>query len=309
MDAETTPHDDRLTTRQVLVVLGLLAILVGSLAIAYLADQNRLVGTAHPWNEPGPLIINHEGLEGPGLERTDLGAFRLAVDAGFDRLETDARLTLVVNGEDPDAQVLVALHDVGGAVEQFDASEVGSEDRMATIEELLEGPEFAGVHWNFEFKAADAYEAATVLAEVMAAANDPTVLDRVCLSFGDIKSQDTVGRIRDLFPVGSCFCASFPERSAMFDSLFGRGLTSFLRVSTGHPISCIQVLHNTISAKDVAQAHDAGLKIHVWELALPAGVGSLDAERMRELLCIGVDGIITYDRETLRQVIEVSTPC
>lgn len=289
----------------------LLIILVGWL-LAWLGPDNRPSTASSGWNQPSPLLI---GKPSPADgERLTLDDFReMVADHGLTHVETDLRL---IDGGGHRSTVLVAIHDLDGEVPSLTTLEAdGDADGVpdldiAELGELLTDPGLDGIYWNFELKGGTVETARVLNAELDdLAADDPDVRDRLCISYGDIRSQKLVNEIRGVLHADMCSCASFPEKSSFFDWTWSSGLTAPLRPVSEVPISCIQVIHELITPADVAEAHEAGLCIHAWELQLPGrflgqdlppevdGVTDslfMDRARMHELLDMGVDGIMSY---------------
>ncbi|MGK5628157.1 glycerophosphodiester phosphodiesterase [Streptomyces sp. URMC 123] len=242
----------------------------------------------HPFlDHPAPLAFAHRGGAADGLENT-VAAFGRAVAAGYRYLETDVHAT--ADG------ALVAFHDatldrVTDARGRIGAlpwsvvrrARVGGTEPLPLFEDLLE--EFPGARWNVDVKA----EAALApLLELIAKAD---AWDRVCVgSF----SESRVARAQRL--AGPRLATSYGTRGVVGLRLRAYGLPATARrtavaVQVPERQSGIRVVDRSF----VRAAHARGLQVHVWTVN--------EAERMRALLDLGVDGIMTDHIDTLRTVL------
>lgn len=237
----------------------------------------------------GPLAFAHRGAhrpEGPG-ENT-MAAFAAAIDLGYRYLETDVHLT--ADG------VVVAFHDdhldrvsdMTGAISDLTWAEVrqakvgATGDPVPRLDEIL--TTWPDVRVNIDPKNDNVVDA---LARVLQAEG---AVDRVCCgSFSDKR----LARLRTLLGPGLC------------TALGPRGTSKLAAASLGAPIrslpaACSQVPmevrgRRLVTPRYVDKAHQLGLQVHVWTIDDPAV--------MTELLDIGVDGLMTDDAVTLKQVL------
>ncbi|QYG92856.1 glycerophosphodiester phosphodiesterase [Iamia sp. SCSIO 61187] len=237
----------------------------------------------------GPLAFAHRGAhraEGPG-ENT-LAAFAAAVDLGYRYLETDVHLT--ADG------VVVAFHDDhldrvtdrAGAISDLSWAEVqrarvGPDgDPVPRLDEILST--WPDVRVNIDPKHDRVVDA---LAEVIEAQG---AVDRVCCgSFSDKR----LARLRTL--LGPSLCTS----------LGPRGTAKLAAAAKGAPVRslvapCAQVPQDIkgrrlVTPRFVETAHRLGVQVHVWTIDDPA--------EMTALLDMGVDGLMTDQAETLKQVL------
>lgn len=315
----------------VVLVVGVLAMVLGLAGLAsWSQSYNALEGKPHKWLAEAPIGIAKPIAVGDGpIQLSDFHRVSTIPEVRY--IETDIRRipSKPVEEGKKEEYVLVAIHDLDGATEPLSLMERPTDDAntyvdesqfvwdVATLEELLTDPLLADVRWNLELKGGDVDTAK----DMKALLSSLNVWGRVCISYGDIRSQTVVNSIRDEFAkvhVNVCSCASFPEKSAMFDWRWAQGLTAPLRPVAANPVSCIQILHDLITKRDVEEAHRAGLCIHAWELLLPnrylgqdlpteiqgvTEVGLMDEARMHELLDLGVDGIMTYRPDVLAKVL------
>jgi glycerophosphoryl diester phosphodiesterase len=238
---------------------------------------------------PTPIAFAHRGGAAEGDENS-MAAFDRAVRAGYRYLETDVHATR--DG------VSVVFHDdtldrmLGrrGRIEDLRLADLRAErvDGAAvvpTLAELLEA--YPQCRLNIDLKADSAV--------------DPTIetvwrlgaRDRVLLaSFSD-------RRIRWARQVcGPSQATSLGQREVAalwLGSRYGRRLTDFAPgvVAAQVPVRFKGI--RVVDARFVRHAHRLGLQVHVWTIDEPG--------QMRELLDLGVDGLMTDRIEVLRSVL------
>ena len=255
----------------------------------------------HPYLSPrGPIAFAHRGGAGDAPENT-LAAFEVAWELGYRYFETDVHLTR--DG------VLVAFHDERldrvsdgrGAIAELNIADVLAADagytfspdggrtfpfrgrgiRVPLMSEILETWPAARI--NVDPKADACVEPLAALL------HKHDAWERTCVgSFSDRR----LTRLRRL----ACgrACTSMGPRAVgtvTVASLTGR------MPSLG--ANCIQVPISQgrvpiVTARFVTAAHRAGLRVHVWTVN--------DAAQARELLELGVDGIMTDRLRVLRDV-------
>lgn len=237
----------------------------------------------------GPLAFAHRGAHRPdGPGENTMAAFAAAVDLGYRYLETDVHLT--ADG------VVVAFHDdhldrvtdMTGAISDLTWDEVGRAkvgaggDPVPRLDEIL--TTWPDVRVNIDPKHDRVVDA---LARVLQAEK---AVERVCCgAFSDKR----LARLRDL--LGPDLCTS----------LGPRGTSKLAAAAVGAPVrslpaACAQVPmevkgRRLVTPRFVETAHRLGLQVHVWTIDDPAA--------MAELLDIGVDGVMTDQAETLKQVL------
>lgn len=229
----------------------------------------------------------HPELE--GLENT-LAAFQHAVDLGYRYLETDVHATK--DG------TLLAFHDAildrvtedRGTVAELTYAEVaeamiGGREQIPTMSALFE--HFPGLRFNIDIKS-DA--AIRPLAELINATN---AHDRVCVgSFSGRRMRTFRALAGDRVAT-----AGGPVDVTLFRLLPTHTLAELLTRSRA---AVLQVPHRRfgltiVTGGLIRRAHDAGKHVHVWTVDEPA--------QMRELLDLGVDGLITDRTDLLREVL------
>ncbi|MFC9607783.1 glycerophosphodiester phosphodiesterase [Streptomyces niveus] len=242
----------------------------------------------HPYlDHPSPIPFAHRGGAADGIENT-AAAFRRAAGLGFRYFETDVHTT--ADGR------LVAFHDetldrvtdMRGRIRELSWSEisrarVGGGEPLALFEDLLE--EFPDARWNIDMKAEPA------LLPLIELIRRTDSWDRVCLgSF----SEARVARAQRL--AGPRLATSYGVRGVLGLRLRSYGVPAPVREGA----VCAQVPQDqsgvrVVDERFVRTAHARGLQVHVWTVN--------EADRMRALLDLGVDGIMTDHLETLSAVL------
>lgn len=237
-------------------------------------------------DHPGPLAFAHRGGAGDWPENT-MAAFEHAVGLGYRYVETDVHVT--------SDGVLLAFHDDHldrvtdrvGEIAALPWSEVARArvDGRAPIprlDELL--GTFPELRVNIDPKHDTSVDP---LVEVIRRCG---ALDRVCVgSFSDRRLR----RIRRR--LGPRLCTSGGPAEVARLRLDGRTGRVHRR-----PFACVQVpvrfrRTTLVDAAFVRAAHRAGLQVHVWTID--------DADEMRRLLDLGVDGLMTDRPAVLRDVL------
>jgi glycerophosphoryl diester phosphodiesterase len=210
-------------------------------------------------------------------------AFERAVRLGYTYLETDVHVT--ADG------VVVAFHDDDllrtcgrpGRISELPWSEVaaarvGGDEPIPRLEELLAA--WPTARFNIDCKTT---RAAEPLAAVLARA---AALHRVCVaSFSDRRTAS----LRRRLGAGLCTGAGPVELAAL--RFVGVRATAALAAQV--PIRQGPV--RMVTAAFVRRAHQRGMQVHVWTVD--------DADEMRRLLDLGVDGIMTDRPAVLRTVL------
>jgi glycerophosphoryl diester phosphodiesterase len=244
----------------------------------------------HPFlDHPGPLALAHRGGAAAGLENTH-SAFAEAVALGYRYLETDVHAT--ADGE------LVAFHDatlermtdLAGQIGELPWSQVrrarvGGREPLPLLRELLQA--FPQARWNIDLKA----EAA--LLPLLDLLSEQDAWPRVCVGSFD---EGRVARAQAL--AGPRLATSLGTRGVVRLRLRSYGLVPARAVRRS--AVCVQVPERSsgirvVDRAFVRAAHARWLQVHVWTVN--------ERNRMRELLDLGVDGIVTDHIETLRDVL------
>jgi len=254
---------------------------------------------------PGPWLVAHRGGATLAPENT-LPAFDRAVALGADALEIDVRRAAdgaVVVFHDEDTARLTG---VPGTIEARTLAEVtaldaafsfttdggatfplrGSGVRVPTFAEAL--ARHPRLRFNVDAKTQDPALAEALAAVVVGAG----AVERVCLgSFFDAQAE-RLGRLLPsacrYLPQGAATCHVMAAHSRGA----GRGCpVGYDLASLPHRMGDLTV----VNADVVAYFHGRGMPVHVW---------TIDAEReMRELLALGVDGIVTDRPDVLARVL------
>ena len=212
-------------------------------------------------------IIGHRGASSTHPENT-IEAFRAAAEQGAHGIELDVRRTA--------DDVLVVFHDAhlgdGRVIRELDASELPPS--VPTLAEALDA--CADLWINVEVKNMpedpdyDAEHGLSIAVAGLLAAYDAA--DRVIVSSFDITSVDRIRALDPSIPVAWLVWAQADP-----SSLIGR--------AASHGVQAIHPHDLLVDASFVTKAHDAGLAVNVWTVD--------DLDRMRDLVAMGVDGIIT----------------
>ena len=231
---------------------------------------------------PTPLAFAHRGGASEAPENT-LPAFERAVQLGYTYLETDVHVT--ADG------VLVAFHDTDlsrtcgrpGIITELpwsdvSAARVGGREPIPLMEDLLEA--FPDARFNIDCKSNAAVDA------LVAAIKRSNCGPRVCISAFDDR------RLRRLrVALGPGVCTSLGP--AQIASLRFLGRTAGGGAAAQVPVKQGRV--TLVDERFVSGAHRRGLQVHVWTID--------DADEMRRLLDLGVDGIMTDRPALLRDVL------
>lgn len=238
---------------------------------------------------PGPLPFAHQGAHSPGGPgENTMAAFEAAVDQGYRYLETDAHVT--TDG------VLVAFHDDrldrltdrAGVIgdlpyAEVKAARVRDRDEIPLLEDLLTA--WPDVRVNIDPK----HDAA--VAPLIDLVERTGTVDRVC--FGAF-SDRRLTQIRE--HLGPRVCTSMGPRQVGRLIAASRGLPA-----GSFSAACVQVPVKRgpvplVTERFVDAAHTRGLQVHVWTID--------DADEMRQLLDLGVDGIMTDRTDLLKAVLQ-----
>ncbi|WP_343917111.1 glycerophosphodiester phosphodiesterase [Agrococcus citreus] len=234
-----------------------------------------------PFLSPAPpRVLAHRGLALAAPENTML-AFIAAVDAGATFLETDAHATadgVAVLAHDPGLDRVAGTDVVIERTLWRDLQQIdlGQGERVPGLREaLLALPD---AHWNIDMKS-DASVVPAVRAVVEAKA-----VERVLLtSFSERRRKQA----QELLPeVATSASQSIVAQAIVAQRL---GLQGRLRRIL-EPVVALQVPRRAkgieiVTERSVAAFQRAGVEVHVWTIN--------DESEMRELLALGVDGIVT----------------
>jgi len=230
---------------------------------------------------PGPRILAHRGLSLEGPENTLL-AFLAALAAGATHLETDVRATsdgMAVLSHDPTVPDGRALNRLTMA--QLGRIDLGNGQSYCSLAEALAA--FPEARFNVDVKSADAVLPAARAIRRAAAGR------RVLLtSFSETRRRRVVRAVP-----GAVSSASAPVVALMMAAVTLGQRWALPRLLRG--ISAVQVPERAgpvriVTPRVIRRMHAIGVEVHVWTVN--------DPERMRRLLALGVDGLVT-DRTDL----------
>jgi glycerophosphoryl diester phosphodiesterase len=244
-------------------------------------------------DQPGAVLaFAHRGgafhPELEGLENT-LTAFQHAVDLGYRYLETDVHATR--DG------VLLAFHDAAldrvtgttGTIAEMAYDEladvmVAEREQIPTMVSLLE--RFPDARFNIDVKAGNAV---APLAELIVRS---ACHDRVCVGSFNDRRMKHFRALMDREVATSCGPAAVVAARLAPGPLAGRLART--------PGDAYQVPHkrgplHVVTEEFVARAHALRRPVHVWTVDDPG--------EMRELLDLGVDGLMTDRTDVLRDVL------
>ncbi|MPQ99672.1 glycerophosphodiester phosphodiesterase [Modestobacter sp. I12A-02628] len=240
-------------------------------------------------DSPVPLALAHRGGAIEHLENT-ASAFTSCVELGYRYLETDVRVTA--------DDVLLAFHDADlarvtdrpGRVDQLRWAEIadariGGREPLVRLEDLFAA--WPDVCFNLDMKSAATVSPLVRLIRRMG------MEDRVVLaSFSDAR----ISAVRAVF--GGRVCTSMGPRgvAALRLSSWSPGAAGLARFGAG----CAQVPWTVrgralVDERFLTTAHARGLQVHVWTVD--------DPQEVRDLLDLGVDGIMTDRPAMLRDVL------
>jgi glycerophosphoryl diester phosphodiesterase len=231
-----------------------------------------------------PIVLAHRGLAMHAPENS-MSAFAAAVDLGVTHLETDVHATadgeVVVFHDD----TLERLTDLTGAVAAVSwpvlrRARLAGGERVPRLADVLEA--WPGVRLNVDLKASAAVRP---FVEVV---RRHRALERVCVaSFSDRRRRDAVRALAPAGPVASSL--GLRGSTAVVTMAAAGAPTRLLRQALRGAVA-LQLPDATrprpiITRRLVDAVHRAGAQVHVWTVD--------DPRRMRQLLALGVDGIVT----------------
>ncbi|WP_091287462.1 glycerophosphodiester phosphodiesterase [Amycolatopsis xylanica] len=241
---------------------------------------------------PCPRAFAHRGWhlgELEGMENS-LSAFRRAVAEGYRYVETDVHATsdgvVVVHHDD----LLDRTTDGSGPISgqtwaQLRGVKVGGREQISRLEDVLE--ELPDAHFNIDVKSAGAVEPFVRAVERVGA------FDRVAAaSFSDGR----LARLRRL--AGPRLVTSMGPGAVAALWANGHVRPLPLRFLVRGAMAQVPVRQGRLTVVQkafIAAANRAGVEVHTWTID--------DADQMRELLDLGVHGIVTDRPDLLREVL------
>jgi len=257
-------------------------------------DQSGANANSSYLSPASPRVLAHRGLAVGAPENTML-AFAKAVATGAQYIETDVHASLdgiAVVSHDP-SLARVAGRDL--KVDQLTLAELrridlGDGQGFCALSEALDA--FPETRFNIDIKSRDA------VSPTVCAIRDISATDRVLVTSFDEKRR--AATVRELPGVASSASA-------------GRFLVALLGAKTGispamrralNGLVAIQVPEKALglrvtTPRVIQRVHDLGLEMHVWTINEP--------QRMRHLLDLGVDGIVTDRADLALEVVASRT--
>lgn len=240
----------------------------------------------NPWIRHRPLALAHRGHSSAFPENT-MAAFRAAVEAGVDAIESDVHLT--ADGH------LVMLHDEAlertttghGPVAERTLEEVLTLDawgrfgepfrgeRVPTLEQLLDLAEEAGIVLVIEVKGSDHARSLAIAHATGDRLAERGLLGRHLLSSFD---QVALGAVRERHPMLDVAPDRLPERGHLPpEAVVAQARAIGARV--------MQVLHGEVTEGLVEALHAADVALWSWTVNTPEEI-----ERSRSMGCDGLMG-------------------
>lgn len=225
----------------------------------------------------GPLIVAHRGASRAEKPGNTVAAFERARELGADWVELDVRLTadrahaVHHDAELPDGRPICELG--AGELPEF----------VPLLDVALAACTGMGVNVEIKNSPNDVdFDASRSLAEAVVAELSGFARDRVLVTSFDVGSIDRVRSLDPTLPTG-LLAYDLEEPQPMID----------LAAARGH--GAINPWDPYVTHDFMARARDAGLEVNVWTVN--------EVDRMRELIELGVDAIITDVPDVLRELL------
>jgi glycerophosphoryl diester phosphodiesterase len=243
---------------------------------------------------PKPLAMAHRGgatyPPNRGFENT-LAAFRRAVELGYRYLETDVRATrdgIPVLIHDATLERLAGRPEAVAELswDELRRFRIGGREPVPSLAELL--ATFPDARFNIDIKSEDA------LVPTLAAVRAAGAEDRVCLA---ANSDRRLRRIRRLAgPRIATSSSAWEVVLLLFSPVRRLRATGRRRGASSVQVPVRNRGVTVISERFVRRAHELGLQVHVWVVD--------DETSARDLLELGVDGLIADRIDVLRMVLD-----
>lgn len=235
----------------------------------------------HPFFTHGLIAMAHRGFHGPTVTENSMEAFEAAVGLGYRHLESDLHVTsdgVAVLAHDPDlirvARSPERIADLTWG--QLSTKRLINGERLPRLDELL--TTWPEIHVNLDAKVPQVVEVAARVIRTHGAE------ERVCVgSF----SHRAVLSLRGHLP-RAAHSASPREVAAWRVGRRVAGPHAFMVPPRSGPI-------RVVSRTTVARAHRWGTGVHVWTVN--------DVDQMRDLIRLGVDGLMTDRADLLKEVL------
>jgi glycerophosphoryl diester phosphodiesterase len=223
----------------------------------------------------------HRGFHGPGISENTLPAFQRAIDLGFRYLESDLHVTadgVAVLAHDPDLQRIAGRPETIASLTWSELSTIRLRhgESVPRLDDLL--TTYPDVYLNLDSKVPQA------IAGIAKVLQRHQATERVCVgSF----SHRTIRSLRVLLP-DVAHSASPVEVLAWRLGRPPSGPHAFMVPRRSGPVE-------VVTAASVSRAHEVGASVHVWTVNDPG--------QMRELIALGVDGVMTDRADLLKEVL------
>ncbi|MEJ6490606.1 glycerophosphodiester phosphodiesterase family protein [Leucobacter sp. USCH14] len=236
-----------------------------------------------------PRVIAHRGfvpaeLAARGIAENTRAAFTAALAAGAGYLETDCHLTRdgeVVLAHDADlARVAGDPRDIG-AVDRAELDEIFA-DRggLLTLQDALQ--EYPEARWNIDVKSR---AVAAPLGRIVARHGSRVLVTSFSDDFRRAAFEAAAGERPAILPATSPGKRALIRVLATVSIRSRRGARRALAGLDALQIPERQGRIRVLTPRLIDAAHENGVEVHIWTIN--------DAQRMRELAAMGVDGIVT----------------
>ena len=254
-------------------------------------DRSRASANSSYLSPAAPRVLAHRGLAVDAPENTML-AFAKAVAAGAQYVETDVHVSLdghAVVAHDP-SLARVAGRDL--KVEQLTLSELrridlGHGQGFCSLSEALDA--FPETRFNVDVKTRGA------IAPTALAIQDLSAIDRVLVtSFDEGRRASTAQLLPGVASSASAgrFLVGLLGAKTGVSPVARRALSSLVAIQVPEKALGLRVTTQRV----IASVHALGLEMHVWTINEP--------QRMRYLLDLGVDGIVTDRADLALEVVD-----
>lgn len=226
----------------------------------------------------------HRGLVGPEVPENSLAAFRAALAAGADTVETDVQLTrdgvpVLVHDRDLMRLARQPLRIATTDWATLAAVPLAGGQRLARLEELLELARATGLRVNLELKHYPGDDRDRLARVAVASIRAAGLVDQVGIQSLELAPLRTVQREAPELAVGYLLSLNARDPWAL-------------------RVNWLAVEQRRISPALVRQAHRRGVRVLAWTVN--------DEAEMVRLVNLGVDGLITDRPDVARSVVERS---
>ncbi|WP_010202406.1 glycerophosphodiester phosphodiesterase family protein [Salinibacterium sp. PAMC 21357] len=257
-------------------------------------DQSRASDNSSYFSPASPRVLAHRGLAVDAPENTLL-AFAKAVAVGAQYIETDVHSSLdgvAVVAHDP-SLLRVAGREV--KVEQLTMAELrridlGESQGFCSLSEALDA--FPETRFNIDVKSQGA------VSPTVRAIRDISATNRVLVtSFDEKRRAAAVEQLPGVASSASAtrFLLALLSAKTGLSPAMRRALTGLVAIQVPEKALGLRVTTQRV----IQRVHALGLEMHVWTINEP--------QRMRHLLDLGVDGIVTDRADLALEVVASRT--